>query len=157
MAWRDHDEWFGSWLEIVSRRGRRHGRVLLLYYYHMPTFRAFHVTIRIDSKDVSEYDVQVDDNEKQVSCWIPSEAGMVSIGYTAPFAYLPTVYSELFGYRRAPGRYVHLMGPIDSSRLWDIEGRRNHFEPIQILQPISAQAYMFYRPWQAPIDEVCLL
>ena len=54
------------WPEIVSRRGR--GHVLLLYYYHMPTFRAFHVTIRVDSKDLSKYDVQVDDNEKPVSC-----------------------------------------------------------------------------------------
>ena len=45
----------------------------------MPTFQAFHATIRVDGEDLSEYDVQVDDNEKQVSCWIPSEAGKVMV------------------------------------------------------------------------------
>lgn len=44
----------------------------------MPTFQAFHVTIRVDGKDLPEYDVQVDVDEKQVSCWIPSEVGKVS-------------------------------------------------------------------------------
>ena len=51
----------------------------LSYYYHMPTFQALHATIRVDGEDLSEYDVQVDDNEKQVSCWIPSEAGKVMV------------------------------------------------------------------------------
>jgi hypothetical protein len=47
----------------------------------MPTFQASHATIRVDGKDLPEYDVQVDGNAKQVSCWIPSEAGKVSTTY----------------------------------------------------------------------------
>lgn len=57
-------------------------------YYHMPTFQAFYVTIRVDGKDLPEYNIQVDDNERHVSCWIPSEAGKVSTDYTAPFVWL---------------------------------------------------------------------
>ncbi|KAF8663512.1 hypothetical protein AX14_006981 [Amanita brunnescens Koide BX004] len=41
----------------------------------MPKFQALHAGITIDGEDLPEYDVQVDDNGKQVSCWIPSEAG----------------------------------------------------------------------------------
>ena len=73
----------------------------------MPTFQAFHATIRVEGKDLPEYDVQVDDDEKQVSCWIPSEAGKVGIGYTAPFACLLIFFAELFSLlvcHRVPNR-----------------------------------------------------
>lgn len=62
----------------IETRGHSHGRAFFSIYYHMPTFQAFHATIRVDDKDLPEYDVQVDDKEKQVSCWIPSEVGKVS-------------------------------------------------------------------------------
>jgi hypothetical protein len=48
----------------------------------MPKFQTLHAGITIDGEDLPEYDVQVDDNGKQVSCWIPSEAGKVGTGYT---------------------------------------------------------------------------
>ncbi|KAF8343544.1 hypothetical protein F5887DRAFT_972047, partial [Amanita rubescens] len=41
----------------------------------MPRFKTFHASIKVDDKALPEYDVQVDENEKQVSCWVPSEAG----------------------------------------------------------------------------------
>lgn len=65
------------------------------YHYHMPTVQALHATIRVDGKDIPEYDLQVDDKEKQVSCWIPSEAGKVSTTYCSKVWCLLTVYSEL--------------------------------------------------------------
>jgi hypothetical protein len=94
---------------VASRRGHSHRRVC---YYHMPTFQAFHVATRVDGEDLPEYDVQVDDKEKQVSCWIPSEAGKVSTTSRSRCSVvacllIPTVYSELFSllvYRRVPNR-----------------------------------------------------
>ncbi|KAF8343542.1 hypothetical protein F5887DRAFT_289695 [Amanita rubescens] len=41
----------------------------------MPNFQTFCARIKIDNDDLPEYDVQIDENEKLVSCWIPSEAG----------------------------------------------------------------------------------
>jgi len=41
----------------------------------MPKFQAIHSRIKVDDEELPEYDVQVDENERQVSCWVPSEAG----------------------------------------------------------------------------------
>ena len=43
----------------------------------MPNFQTFHARIKVHDEDLPEYDVQIDENEKQVSCWIPSETGKV--------------------------------------------------------------------------------
>ena len=45
----------------------------------MPKFGTFHARIKIDAKELLEYDVQINGNEKKVSCWIPSEAGKVGV------------------------------------------------------------------------------
>jgi hypothetical protein len=80
------------------------------YHRDMPTFQAFHATIRTDGEDLPEYDVQVDDNEKQVSCWIPSEAGKVSTAYCS-VCVLTDLYSELFNllvHHRVPHRSLRI-------------------------------------------------
>lgn len=41
----------------------------------MPRFQAIHARIRVDNEELPEYHVQVDEDENNVSCWIPSEAG----------------------------------------------------------------------------------
>jgi hypothetical protein len=41
----------------------------------MPKFQAINARVKVDNKELPEYDVQVDEGEKQVSCWIPSETG----------------------------------------------------------------------------------
>jgi len=41
----------------------------------MPKFQAIHARIKVSDEELLEYDVQVDENERQVSCWVPSEAG----------------------------------------------------------------------------------
>lgn len=44
----------------------------------MPRFKTLCASIKVDDNELPEYDVQVDENDKQVSCWVPSEAGKVS-------------------------------------------------------------------------------
>lgn len=44
-------------------------------FLYMPQFQAIHARIKVDNKELPEYHVHVDEDEKQVSCWIPSEAG----------------------------------------------------------------------------------
>ncbi|KAK2460249.1 hypothetical protein APHAL10511_007638 [Amanita phalloides] len=41
----------------------------------MPKFGNFIANIEVDKNALPEYDVRVEDNEKLVSCWVPSEAG----------------------------------------------------------------------------------
>jgi len=41
----------------------------------MPTFGTFNACIKVDSTELTEYDVQIDEKGKSVSCWIPSETG----------------------------------------------------------------------------------
>lgn len=45
----------------------------------MPDLQAFHAEIKVDDIELPEYDVQVDQDRKIVSCWVPSEAGKVSL------------------------------------------------------------------------------
>ena len=44
-------------------------------FLYMPKFQAINARVKVDNKELPEYDVQVDEGEKQVSCWIPSETG----------------------------------------------------------------------------------
>ena len=46
----------------------------------MPRFKTLHASIKVEDNELPEYDVQVDENEKLVSCWVPSEAGKVGTG-----------------------------------------------------------------------------
>ncbi|KAK2460251.1 hypothetical protein APHAL10511_007640 [Amanita phalloides] len=41
----------------------------------MPRYSTLYARIKVDGGELPEYDIQVDESEKQVSCWIPSEAG----------------------------------------------------------------------------------
>ncbi|KAK2460248.1 hypothetical protein APHAL10511_007637 [Amanita phalloides] len=41
----------------------------------MPKFGNFIANIEVDKNALPEYDVRIEDNEKLVSCWVPSEAG----------------------------------------------------------------------------------
>ena len=51
----------------------------------MPKFQAIHARIKVNDEELAEYDVQVDENERQVSCWVPSEAGKVSASHAGSF------------------------------------------------------------------------
>lgn len=44
----------------------------------MPNFQAFHADIKVDGNKLPEFNIQVDQDSKRVSCWVPSEAGNVS-------------------------------------------------------------------------------
>jgi len=39
----------------------------------MPTFGTINACIKVNGTELNEYDVQIDEKEKRVSCWIPSE------------------------------------------------------------------------------------
>ncbi|KAF8630192.1 hypothetical protein AX15_003067 [Amanita polypyramis BW_CC] len=41
----------------------------------MPGFGIFHAGIKLGGEKLPEYNIQTDETEKKVSCWIPSEAG----------------------------------------------------------------------------------
>ncbi len=61
----------------------------------MPKFKTIHASIKVDDNELPEYDVQVDENEKQVSCWVPSEAGKVSTGPRFIYAHAYSLVSAL--------------------------------------------------------------
>ena len=47
----------------------------------MVVFGTYDVCVKIDSERLSEFDVEVDEEGKRVTCWIPSEAGKVVWSY----------------------------------------------------------------------------
>ena len=43
----------------------------------MVNFRTYAVCVKVDDERLPEFDVEVDEGGKRVTCWIPSEAGKV--------------------------------------------------------------------------------
>lgn len=43
----------------------------------MVQFGTYHVWIEVDGDELPEFNVDVEEDKKKVTCWIPSEAGKV--------------------------------------------------------------------------------
>ena len=55
----------------------------------MPTFGTINAYIKVDGTGLTEYDVQIDEKKKSVSCWIASETGKVrSLCHCSIYAFL---------------------------------------------------------------------
>ena len=51
----------------------------------MVQFGDYSVAIVVDGEPLPEFDVNISDDAKTASCWIPSEAGKVSFHYVVLF------------------------------------------------------------------------